>query len=153
MALFILHKLILQTRMCSHPVGLEVYFLVWLFVYFHISYVRTAKALVRLCECAGLPEPSLVAYVISAIISWAGSIMMVDKSLIGCLYFNHLVRVIHVPGSAARIPSRDYMMLSMYAFLFSSSLFWPVLGIIHTLQISSLESPVWHWVQLKLRAK
>ena len=35
--------------------------------------VRTAKALVRLCGCAGSPEPSLVAYVISTIISWAGS--------------------------------------------------------------------------------
>ena len=35
--------------------------------------VRTAKALVRLRGCAGSPEPSLVAYVISTIISWAGS--------------------------------------------------------------------------------
>ena len=44
------------------------------FVYFHTSCVRTAKALVRLRGCAGSPEPSLVACVISAIISWAGSI-------------------------------------------------------------------------------
>ena len=35
--------------------------------------VRTAKALARLRRCAGSPEPSLVAYVISIIISWADS--------------------------------------------------------------------------------
>ena len=43
------------------------------FVYFHTSCVRTAKALARLRGCAGSPEPSLVAYVISTIISWAAS--------------------------------------------------------------------------------
>ena len=32
-----------------------------------------SEALARLRGCAGLPEPSLVAYVISTIISWAGS--------------------------------------------------------------------------------
>ena len=37
------------------------------------SCVRTAKALVRLPECAGSPELSLVAYVISTIISCASS--------------------------------------------------------------------------------
>ena len=55
-------KLILQTCMHSHPVGLEVWFLVWPFVYFHISCVPIAKALARLCRCAGSPKPSLVAY-------------------------------------------------------------------------------------------
>ena len=69
----VLRKLILQTRMRSHPVELDVWFLVGHFVYFHTSCVRTAKALARLCWCAGSPEPSLVAYVISTIISWAGS--------------------------------------------------------------------------------
>ena len=73
MALFVLRKLILQTRMRSHPVGLDVWFLVGPFVYFHTSCVRTAKALARLRGCAGSHEPSLVAYVISTIISWAGS--------------------------------------------------------------------------------
>ena len=48
-------------------------FFVGPFVYFHALCVRTAKALARLRECAGSPEPSLVAYVISTIISWAGS--------------------------------------------------------------------------------
>ena len=65
MVLFLLCKLILQTCMHSHPMRLGVTFL----VYFHTSCVRTSKAQARLCECAGSPEPSLVAYVISTIIS------------------------------------------------------------------------------------
>ena len=73
MVLFILCKLILQTRMRSHPVGLDVWFLAGPFVYFHISCVWTATALEKMRGCAGSREPSLVAYVISAIISWAGS--------------------------------------------------------------------------------
>ena len=47
----------------SHPVGLDVWFLVGPFDYFHTSCVRKAKALARLRGCAGSPEPSLVAYV------------------------------------------------------------------------------------------
>ena len=50
--------------MHSHPVGLHVWCLVEPFIYFHTSCVRTAKALARLCGCAGSPQPSLVAYVI-----------------------------------------------------------------------------------------
>ena len=73
MALSVLHKLILQTRMHIHPMGLDVWFLVGPFVYFCSLCVQTAKALVKLRRCAGSPEPSLVAYVISTIISWAGS--------------------------------------------------------------------------------
>ena len=82
-----------------HPVGLDVWVLVGPFVYFHTSCMRTAKALARLrrcagealarlrrCagealarlrRCAGSPEPSLVAYVISSIMSWAGSFIPV----------------------------------------------------------------------------
>ena len=71
MVLFFLRKLILQTCMHSHPVGLDVLFFVKHFVYFHTSCLRTVKALARLRACAGSPEPSLVAYVISSIISWA----------------------------------------------------------------------------------
>ena len=37
MVLFVLRKLILQTRMRSHPVGLDVWFLAGPFVYFHTS--------------------------------------------------------------------------------------------------------------------
>ena len=63
--LFILRKLILHMRMCSHPVGLDVWCLDGPFVNFHTSCVRTAKALARLRECAGSQEPSLVTCVIS----------------------------------------------------------------------------------------
>ena len=61
MALFVLRKLTL--------VGLDVWCFVGPFVYFHTSCVRTAKALARLRGCAGSPEPSLVAYAVSTIIS------------------------------------------------------------------------------------
>ena len=74
LTLFVLRKFILQIRMRSHPVALDVWFLVWLFVYFHSSCVRTAKALLRLGGCAGSPEPSLVACAKSTITSWAGSV-------------------------------------------------------------------------------
>ena len=76
MALFILCKLILQTRMCRHPVGIDVWCLVGPFVYFHTLCVRTVKALTRLRRCAGSPEPSLVAYMISSTISLAGSFLL-----------------------------------------------------------------------------
>ena len=66
MDLFVLRKLILQMRMHSHPVGLDV-----------LS--RTAKALARLPGCAGSPEPSLVAYVKSIIMSRAGLLMIINK--------------------------------------------------------------------------
>ena len=76
----VLRRLILQMCMCSHPVGLDVWFLVGPFFYFHTLCVRTAKALARLREYAGSPEPLLVAYVISTIISWAGSYMFTHTS-------------------------------------------------------------------------
>ena len=75
---FVLRKLVLQARIRSHPVGLAVWFLVGSFVYFNTSCVRTAKALARLRGCASSTEPSLVAYVISTIISWAGSFTELD---------------------------------------------------------------------------
>ena len=71
MAFFVLRKL--QTGMRNHPVWLDVLVLVGPFVYFHTSCEQTAKALARLRGCAGSPEPLLVAYVMSTIISWAGS--------------------------------------------------------------------------------
>ena len=82
MVLFVLRKLILQNRMRSHPVGLDVWYLVSPFVYLHTSCVRTAKALGRLRGCAGSSEPLLVAYVISTIISWAGSIGLLISELV-----------------------------------------------------------------------
>ena len=47
------------------------------FVYFHTSCVGTAKALARLFRC--LPKSLLVGYVISTIISWAGSFACMFK--------------------------------------------------------------------------
>ena len=73
MVLFV-RRLILQTCMRSHPVGLDVWFVVGLFIYFHPSCVQTAKALAELRWCTGLSQPSLVAYLISTISSWASSI-------------------------------------------------------------------------------
>ena len=68
MALFVPSKLILQTRMRSHPVGLDVWLLVWPFVYFHSSCVQTAKALARLRGYAGSPE--LVCDKYHNLVSW-----------------------------------------------------------------------------------
>ena len=76
MVLFVLRKLILQMCMPSHQMGLDLWFLVGLFVYFQTSCVWTAKALAWLRGSAGSPEPSLDACVISTIISWAGSNML-----------------------------------------------------------------------------
>ena len=71
MVLFVLRKPILQMHMRSRPVW--GWGLVGPFVYFHTTCVRTAKTVAILRGCAGSPEQSLVAYVVSTIISWAGS--------------------------------------------------------------------------------
>ena len=80
MALFVLCKPILQTRMRSHPVGLDVRF--WS--------DPLSTSILHMCEqgrlwrdctdaqahlsgCSGSPECLLVANVINTIISWAGS--------------------------------------------------------------------------------
>ena len=79
MALLVLCKLILQMRMRSYPMWLLKYLIfsrtVRLLPYFMW---RTAKALARLRGYAGSPKPSLVAYVVSTIISRAGSF---DKNI------------------------------------------------------------------------
>ena len=91
MALFVLRKFILQMRMCRHPVGLDIWFLVGPFVYFHTLCLRTAKALARLRRWACSPEPSLVAYAISTIISWAGSNYIADINRDGHLSITHAI--------------------------------------------------------------
>ena len=60
MALFVLGKLILQTRMVSHPVGQDF----WSDPSSTILMCANSEGLVRLRRCAGSPEPSLVSYVI-----------------------------------------------------------------------------------------
>ena len=65
MVLFVLRKLILQTRMRSHPVGLDVWVLV-----------------------GPSPEPLLVACVIGTIISWTGSNVVFPIPFIENKHFN-----------------------------------------------------------------
>ena len=52
MALLILCKLILQTYMRGHPEGLDIWFLVRPFAYFHTSCVGTAMTLIKLRRLA-----------------------------------------------------------------------------------------------------
>ena len=68
MVLSVLRKPILQTRMCSHPMGLDVLFFRLLP---YTSCVRTAKALARLCGMRRLARAiaGTVTYVISTKIS------------------------------------------------------------------------------------
>ena len=76
MALFVL-----RTHSIAHAQpssGARCLILVGSFVYFHTSCVRTAMALAGLRGCAGSPEPSLVAYVISTKISCTGSFYLKD---------------------------------------------------------------------------
>ena len=79
MARFILRKLILQMHMRSHQVGLDVWFLVSPYVFFHTSCVQTLKGLARLRKCAGSPESLLVAFVISTMISWVSSFKLTER--------------------------------------------------------------------------
>ena len=89
MALFVLLKLI-QPRMRSHPVGLDVWF----------CSDPSSTSIFYVCEqrklwwdrgCAGSPESSLIAYAISTIISWAGSNMSVWTV---ALYLLHCERIL-----------------------------------------------------------
>ena len=72
----------------------------------HTSYVRTVKALARLCRCAGSPETSLVAYVIGTTISWVVQIQRLLRPVKwkhytnGWLYeraHSHKVFWVHLP--------------------------------------------------------
>ena len=92
-ALFVLCKFILQIRMRSLPVGLDVWFLVRPFVYFHTLCVQTAKALGRLRIRAVSPEPSMAACVISTIISWAGTYVNNNKGTDQPAHLGSLIRI------------------------------------------------------------
>ena len=58
--------------MPSHSEGLGIWVSVWRFLLTHCLYERAAKVLARLRGCAGSPEPSLLAYVISTKFAWRG---------------------------------------------------------------------------------
>ena len=120
--LFVLRKLILQTRMRSDSVGLDVWLLVGLFIYFHTSCVQTAKGLARLRRCPSSPEPSLVAYVISTKISWAGSF---------------LIEQIHVEALSISCDEKNCSPVFMLNFIHLCHTQMPLLEIQNTLQISS----------------
>ena len=80
MALSVLRKLILQTRMRSHPVGLDVWFLVGPFVYFTCA---NSEGSGETGVCAGSPEPSLVAY---NCVSWLVCSSIEMPSLINIIF-------------------------------------------------------------------
>ena len=81
----VIQFVILQMRMHSLTVELNLRLFVWSFLKIHILCEKTAKALARLCRCAGLPEPLLFAYVISTFFTCAGSVTWTATSV----YFRH----------------------------------------------------------------
>ena len=105
MVLFVLRKLILQTCMCSYPVGIDVWFLARPFVCF-------------ICANSS-PEPLLVAYVISTIISWAGS-----------FYDLYDIKHTYTNGTSSAL-------LYLYFLLFKSSKNWRTNEIKLSLKLSS----------------
>ena len=86
MVLFVLSKLILQMRMRSHPVGLDIWFLVGPFVYFHTSCVGTAKTILEKLwqDCAGSPElfAGHICDKYHNLMSW-----LIYRHFFGCLIF------------------------------------------------------------------
>ena len=103
------------------------------FVYFHTSCGRTVKALVRLPGCAGSPEPSLVVYVISTIISWAGSFMIFH---VPCTSYS-LFHKCHVIGLTWRthFSSCSFLMPCLHPGILTSSYPWQTLFQISDLKI------------------
>ena len=75
MVLFVLHKLILQMHLWSSSGARRLIFGQTLRLLPYITCANSKGSGETVCGCAGSPEPSLVAYVISTctIISWAGS--------------------------------------------------------------------------------
>ena len=66
--------------MCSYPVSPDVLILSCDFTYFHTLCMQALKALERLHICAVSPEPSLLAYGISAKISVADSYILPEEA-------------------------------------------------------------------------
>ena len=118
MALFVLLKFPLQTSMRSHPVGLDVWFLVGPFVYFHTSCVR---------RCASSSEPSLVAYI--------STISHELAHFRSCWYFTYYrpssCIVLNGPlyDKSHKTMSRSHnigFFVCVFFFFFNSSTFWLV---------------------------
>ena len=114
--IFVLYKLILR-------VGLNIWCLVWPFVYFHSSCVRTAKALARLCGFTGSSELSLFACVVSTILSWACSILAhLSRRLTRWAYSIPMARRRPSSSVVVRCPSS-----STHSYLNISEASWPIL--------------------------
>ena len=117
MVIFVLRKLILQIHMRSCPVVLDVWYLVGLFVTSILYVCEQRKALAKLRGRAGSPEPSRVAYVISIIISWAGSFWVREQRL------SFWVHLIDVFLSVVNINNDFHCLFDMF-FLNLISLSW-----------------------------
>ena len=95
------------------------------FIYFHISCVRTANVLARLRGCAGSPKPSLVANVISTIISCAGSNISKNVShrqLANCVFIDYECKQCRNQGSFYSNSNYfTYLLFSSYIFNFLRS--------------------------------
>ena len=120
MVLFVLRTLILQMCMRSHPVELDVWFLVVPFVYFHTSCVRTAKALARLLGCAGSPEPSLVPYVISTKTQFVGIMALdfyIDLKFFICMYYSLFPRIL-LKSNYDAVMIKDWRLALFLGYLF-----------------------------------
>ena len=72
----------------------KIWLLVGPFVYFRTLCEGTAKSLGRLRGCAGSPEPSLVAYVISTIISCTGSNEFFSQHIVYLQYPQSAVNIL-----------------------------------------------------------
>ena len=64
------------TPMLSHSQGPGIWLSVWRFLLTHCLYERAAEVLARLRGCAGSPEPSLLAKVISTKFAWRGPLYL-----------------------------------------------------------------------------
>ena len=70
-----------QMRMRSSLSGLQTCAFAWSSLKVSIRCLRTAKALTSLRLCADLPEPWLIAYVISTLFSYAGPIIFIQVQI------------------------------------------------------------------------
>ena len=77
--------------MPSHWEGPGIWLSVWRFILTQCLYERAAEVLARLRECAGSPEPSLLAYAVSTKFAWRGPRLKDRCNDTLLLYRNHQV--------------------------------------------------------------
>ena len=154
MALFVLRKLILQTRMCSHPVGPDIWCLVGPFGYFHTSCVQTAKALAR--QCGSRLGLRLSPVWLSTIISLAGSNDVVPfyYVILGNVASNYSIKprnrqvtVTHTPNSERNIHNL-YELYSNVKGLKGGELIMSHVGVTDTKQGQNVDDSVQKYTNL-----